>query len=85
VLRVEGGLLAVTADHGNAEVMRDATGAPVTAHSLSPVPLLLAGEAIRGAALRDGVLADVAPTLLSLLGLPRAEGMTGTSLLSSRP
>jgi 2,3-bisphosphoglycerate-independent phosphoglycerate mutase len=85
VLRVEGGLLAVTADHGNAEVMRDATGAPVTAHSLSPVPLLLAGEAIHGAALRDGVLADVAPTLLSLLGLPRADGMTGTSLLSSRP
>jgi 2,3-bisphosphoglycerate-independent phosphoglycerate mutase len=85
VLAIEGGLLAITADHGNADVMRDANGAPVTAHSLSPVPLLLAGEQVRGARLRDGVLADVTPTLLSLLGLPPANGMTGASLLSSRP
>jgi 2,3-bisphosphoglycerate-independent phosphoglycerate mutase len=85
VLGVEGGLLVITADHGNADVMRDASGAPVTAHSLSPVPLLLAGGAVREARLRDGVLADVTPTLLSLLGLPLADGMTGRSLLSSRP
>jgi 2,3-bisphosphoglycerate-independent phosphoglycerate mutase len=85
LLGLHGGLLAITADHGNADVMRDATGAPVTAHSLSPVPLLLAGEAVQGARLRDGVLADVTPTLLSLVDLPPADGMTGTSLLSSRP
>jgi 2,3-bisphosphoglycerate-independent phosphoglycerate mutase len=76
-----GTLLAVTADHGNAEVMRDAAGNPVTAHSLSPVPFLLAGRAVVGRTLRDGVLADVAPTLLELAGLPRWEGMTGRSLL----
>ena len=76
-----GAVLAITADHGNADHMRDAAGAPFTAHSLNPVPLLLAGTAVRGARLRDGVLADVAPTLLGLLGLPVAPGMTGSSLL----
>jgi 2,3-bisphosphoglycerate-independent phosphoglycerate mutase len=76
-----GSLLAITADHGNAEVMRDAAGNPVTAHSLSPVPFLLTGRAVAGRALHDGVLADVAPTLLELAGLPRWEGMTGRSLL----
>ena len=76
-----GAVLAITADHGNADHMRDAAGAPFTAHSLNPVPLLLAGNAVRDARLRDGVLADVAPTLLELLGLPVAPGMTGSSLL----
>ena len=78
-----GALLAITADHGNADVMRDATGATVTSHSLSHVPLLLAGSATRGITLRDGVLADVTPTLLGFLGLPRAEGMTGLSVITS--
>ncbi len=76
-----GSLLAVTADHGNADQMRDANGDPVTAHSLNPVPFLLAGRAVEGRTLRDGVLADVAPTLCELAGLPRWDGMTGTSLL----
>jgi 2,3-bisphosphoglycerate-independent phosphoglycerate mutase len=76
-----GALLAVTADHGNADVMRDAKGAVVTAHSLSLVPFLLAGSAARGLAMRDGVLADVTPTLLGFLGSPVAEGMTGRSLV----
>jgi 2,3-bisphosphoglycerate-independent phosphoglycerate mutase len=76
-----GALLAVTADHGNADSMRDAAGRPVTAHSLNPVPFLLAGRAVEGRTLRDGVLADVAPTLCDLVGLPRWEGMTGQSLL----
>ena len=80
-----GALLVVTADHGNADVMRDAEGDPVTAHSLSLVPLLLAGSAARGLALRDGVLADVTPTILELLGLPQALGMTGESLIVDRP
>jgi 2,3-bisphosphoglycerate-independent phosphoglycerate mutase len=76
-----GAILAVTADHGNADHMRDASGAVVTAHSLNPVPLLLAGTAVRGARLRDGVLADVAPTLLARVGVDPAPGMTGTDLL----
>jgi 2,3-bisphosphoglycerate-independent phosphoglycerate mutase len=77
-----GPLLAVTADHGNADEMRDAAGAPVTAHSLNPVPFLLAGQPVEGRTLRDGVLADVAPTLLELAELAPWEGMTGTSRLA---
>jgi 2,3-bisphosphoglycerate-independent phosphoglycerate mutase len=79
-----GALLVVTADHGNADVMRDPDGNPVTAHSLSLVPVLLAGSAARGLVLRDGVLADVTPTILGLLGLPLAPGMTGQSLVQAR-
>jgi 2,3-bisphosphoglycerate-independent phosphoglycerate mutase len=74
-----GALLAITADHGNADDMRDAAGNPVTAHSLNPVPFVLIGRAARGIRLADGVLADVAPTLLEFAGLPRWAGMTGTS------
>ena len=76
-----GSLLAITADHGNADAMRDAAGNPVTAHSLNPVPFLLAGRSAAGRTVHDGVLADVAPTLLELAGLPRWDGMTGTTLL----
>ena len=76
-----GVVLAITADHGNADEMREPDGAPVTAHSLNPVPLLLWGRAVRGRTLADGVLADVAPTLLELAGLPRWVGMTGASRL----
>ena len=74
-----GAVLAITADHGNADELRDAAGQPVTAHSLNPVPFMLIGRAARGARLADGVLADVAPTLLELAGLPRWDGMTGRS------
>jgi 2,3-bisphosphoglycerate-independent phosphoglycerate mutase len=77
-----GALLGVTADHGNADVMRDEQGQPVTKHSLSPVPFLLAGSVVRGRQLVDGVLADVAPTLMALAGIPPADGMTGRPLLS---
>ena len=76
-----GAALFVTADHGNADELRDEAGNPVTAHSLNPVPLLGVGRALVGRTLRDGVLADVAPTILELAGLPRWEGMTGTSRL----
>ncbi len=80
---VRGGSLIVTADHGNAEEMRDPeTGAPHTAHTNYPVPLVVAGEAFRGRELRDGGrLADVAPTLLEMIGLPKPPEMTGESLL----
>jgi 2,3-bisphosphoglycerate-independent phosphoglycerate mutase len=76
-----GAVLLITADHGNADELKDADGKPVTAHSLNPVPLLAMGRAVAGRRLRDGVLADVAPTILELAGLPRWEGMTGTSRL----
>jgi 2,3-bisphosphoglycerate-independent phosphoglycerate mutase len=76
-----GAILAITADHGNADEMLDASGAPMTAHSLNPVPLLLTGRAVAGRRLRDGVLADVAPTILELAGLPPWAGVTGRSLL----
>jgi 2,3-bisphosphoglycerate-independent phosphoglycerate mutase len=78
-----GALLAVTADHGNAEFLRDPQGNPVTAHSLNPVPFVLVGRAAEGIRLHDGVLADVAPTLLSFAELPRWPGMTGQSLARS--
>jgi 2,3-bisphosphoglycerate-independent phosphoglycerate mutase len=74
-----GGALLVTADHGNCELMRDpATGGPHTAHTTNPVPVLLLGGEN---ALIEGRLADVAPTLLELMGLPQPAEMTGKSLL----
>lgn len=76
-----GGAMLVTADHGNCELMRDPeTGGPHTAHTTNPVPCFLVGAAA-GARLRDGRLADVAPTLLALLGVPQPEAMTGRNLL----
>jgi 2,3-bisphosphoglycerate-independent phosphoglycerate mutase len=80
-VRVAGGALLVTADHGNCELMRDpATGGPHTSHTTNPVPVVLAGGPA-GALLADGRLADIAPTLLALLGLPQPAAMTGRSLL----
>ena len=76
-----GAIFALTADHGNADVMIDEAGAPVTKHSLSLVPFLLAGSAVAGRSLADGVLADVTPTLMALTGVQPAEGMSGRSLL----
>ena len=74
------GILAVTADHGNAELKVDTvTGAPLTAHTTSPVPFILAGAA--GVQLREaGKLGDIAPTLLPLVGLQRPDEMTGDDL-----
>jgi 2,3-bisphosphoglycerate-independent phosphoglycerate mutase len=77
-----GGVLLVTADHGNAELMRDPeTGEPQTAHTTGPVGVVLANAPAAIAGLRDGRLADVAPTLLALLKLPQPAEMTGQSLL----
>src|SRR4029079_13405450 len=76
----QGGALIVTADHGNCELMRDpATGGPHTSHTTNPVPVLLAG--VGDAALHDGRLADLAPTMLALMDLPQPKEMTGTSLI----
>jgi 2,3-bisphosphoglycerate-independent phosphoglycerate mutase len=78
-----GGCLAITADHGNAETMWDvANDQPHTAHTTNPVPFVLCADDLRGATLRRmGILADVAPTLLQVAGLPKGEGMDGRSLL----
>ncbi|MGH9330804.1 MAG: 2,3-bisphosphoglycerate-independent phosphoglycerate mutase, partial [Vicinamibacterales bacterium] len=78
-----GGVLIVTADHGNAEQMWDSErNAPHTAHTSNPVPVILIDEDARGRRLRDGSLRDVAPTLLSLLSLEVSPEMTGRSLIS---
>jgi len=80
-----GGALLVTADHGNAEQMTDAVNdQPHTAHTINRVPVVLAGGP-EHAALSDGRLADIAPTLLTLLGLPQPAEMSGRSLLLAEP
>ena len=72
--------MLVTADHGNAEQMLDAaTGGAHTAHTTNPVPVALLGDDT-GTRLRAGDLADVAPTVLDLLGLDRPAAMSGRSL-----
>jgi 2,3-bisphosphoglycerate-independent phosphoglycerate mutase len=80
-----GAALIVTADHGNADELRDPAGNPVTAHSLNPVPIVGIGPAFAGRTLHDGVLADVAPTILALAGLEPWPEMTGRSLLDGDP
>ena len=77
-----GGAMIVTADHGNCETMIDpATGGPHTAHTTNPVPVILVGGP-DGAHLRDGILADLAPSVLQLMGLPQPPDMTGRSLIA---
>ncbi|WP_320670727.1 2,3-bisphosphoglycerate-independent phosphoglycerate mutase [Patulibacter defluvii] len=76
-----GGVCLVTADHGNADNMLEPDGSPNTAHSLNPVPFVVTRE---GLTLRDeGILADVAPTVLDLLGVVQPEAMTGRSMIVS--
>ena len=78
----KGGALLVTSDHGNAEMMRDtSTGQAHTAHTLNPVPVVLVHGPVEVQGLSDGRLADVAPTVLGLLGLPQPGAMTGHSLI----
>jgi 2,3-bisphosphoglycerate-independent phosphoglycerate mutase len=79
-----GGVLFITADHGNADEMMDEAGNPVTKHSLNPVPLLGMGRCLEGRRLQDGVLADVTPTLLALGGLEPWPEVTGHSLLEPK-
>jgi 2,3-bisphosphoglycerate-independent phosphoglycerate mutase len=77
-----GGALLITADHGNAELMRDpATGQPHTAHTTNPVPLVLVNPPSGVTGLTDGKLADIAPTLLALLAIDPPRVMTGRPLL----
>jgi 2,3-bisphosphoglycerate-independent phosphoglycerate mutase len=79
-VEAKGGACIVTADHGNCDHMLEPDGSPNTAHSLNPVPLIVTAG---GVELREGgILADVAPTALQLLGIPQPEAMTGKSLLA---
>ena len=74
------GVLLITADHGNAEQMIDyKTGEPHTAHTTNPVPLVLIG--MEDVKLKEGKLADLAPTMLDIMGLEKPEEMTGESLI----
>ena len=77
-----GGSVLLTADHGNADKMLDTDGSPFTAHTTNPVPVVLISEKYKNATLRkDGILADLAPTLLEVMGLPVPAEMTGKSLI----
>ena len=78
-----GGFVLLTADHGNCERMKDPnTGGPHTAHTLEKVPVILVNGPDSVKSLHDGKLADVAPTLLQLMGLPVPKEMDGKSLIS---
>ena len=79
----KGGIVLITADHGNAETMCDPhSHCPFTAHSSNPVPFILLSEKHKNCTLRkDGSLPDIAPTILSLQGLPIPQEMTGKSLI----
>jgi len=82
IILEKGGTLLVTADHGNAEKMIDfITGEPYTAHTCNPVPLILVND--KNYKLRHGKLADIAPTMLQLLGIEKPKEMTGQSLILS--
>ena len=79
-VKEQGGELLITADHGNAEQMIDyKTGEPHTAHTTNPVPLILVGK--DDVKLKSGKLADIAPTMLDMMGIEKPEQMTGNSLI----
>ena len=79
-----GGVALITADHGNAEKMLDDQGRPFTAHTTYPVELIYVADDYQSVTVRPGILADVAPTILDLLGLAVPPEMTGRSLLTRR-
>ncbi|MEY2492429.1 MAG: 2,3-bisphosphoglycerate-independent phosphoglycerate mutase, partial [Verrucomicrobiota bacterium] len=79
------GKILITADHGNCELMRNRDGSPNTAHTTNLVHLIYVANDASHFRCRDGILADVAPTLLFLLGLPQPKEMTGKNLLIRKP
>lgn len=81
-LLTAGGRALITADHGNCELMVDQSGAPQTAHTANPVPLILVDPNNQHAELQEGILADIAPTLLTMMGLDVPQEMTGRNLIS---
>lgn len=74
-----GGISIITADHGNADMMLNVDGSPITSHTLNPVPLIICG--IQAQLRESGRLADIAPTILDIMGLEKPEEMTGESLI----
>ncbi|WP_435923388.1 2,3-bisphosphoglycerate-independent phosphoglycerate mutase [Paenibacillus sp. DYY-L-2] len=81
-VKAKGGVVVIIADHGNADMVFDENGRPFTAHTTNPVPFIVTDENV---ILREhGILADVAPTLLDLMGLPQPPEMTGQSMIASR-
>ncbi|OZV12476.1 phosphoglycerate mutase (2,3-diphosphoglycerate-independent) [Tissierella sp. P1] len=75
----KGGKALITADHGNAEMLINEDGSPVTSHTSNKVPLILVGY--KDVELQEGILADLAPTILELMGLEKPEEMTGKSII----
>ena len=81
--RSKGYCFVITADHGNADKARNADGTANTAHSTNPVPIIVLDD--RSWRLRSGILADIAPTVLELMGMEKPAEMTGSSLLVAVP
>lgn len=80
LLLEKGGKALITSDHGNAEMLIDEKdGSPITAHTSNEVPLIMVGD--KNLKLREGILADLAPTLLELMGLEKPKEMTGKSII----
>ena len=79
VLTKHGYDILIIADHGNADFVVNEDGTPNTAHSTNPVPVILTNKALQ---IKNGKLADVAPTLLELMGIPQPEEITGESLIN---
>ncbi len=75
------GTVLITADHGNAEKMKNENNKPFTAHTLNPVPLVLMSRNIKNIHLKEGVLGDIAPTILEIMGIEKPAEMTGNSLI----
>jgi len=75
------GVVLITADHGNAEKMKDDNNNTFTAHTLNPVPLVLVSQNIENLSLKEGVLGDIAPTMLDIMGIEKPSEMTGNSLI----
>ncbi len=81
--KARGWAVLITADHGNAEMMADPDGHVHTAHTLNPVPFILVDDARKKVSLKEGKLADIAPTILEIMGISQPEEMTGKSLIVS--
>lgn len=83
-LKKHKGCLVIVSDHGNAERMVNTeTGETITEHTVNPVPFMIIGDAFKGKKVSDGILADVAPTILDIMDIPKPELMSGFSLLRS--
>ncbi len=76
-----GGIIIITADHGNCETMMNEDGSPITSHSTNPVPICFIGEGLDFKLRKGGKLSDIAPTMLELFGIEKPEEMSGESLI----